>query len=63
MDMKQILLHWSTNLLIKMTSGGRVKNDNILNILKDFAEELHKTLIRKFKKRKEQCFYRQYWQC
>ena len=39
-----------------MTSGGRVKNDNILNILKDFTEELHKTLIRKFKKRKEQCF-------
>ena len=37
-------------LLIKKTSGSGIKNENILN--KELAEELHKPIIRKFKKRK-----------
>ena len=34
----------------KKTTGGTIKNENILN--KELAEELHKPIIRKFKKRK-----------
>ena len=34
----------------KKTSGGPIKNENMSN--KELAEELHKSIIRKFKKRK-----------
>ena len=34
----------------KKTSGSNIKNKNILN--KELAEELHKPIIRKFKKKK-----------
>ena len=36
------------NFLIKQISGGTVKNEIISN--KELAEELHKPIIRKFKK-------------
>ena len=36
--------------LNKKTSGSGIKNENISN--KELAEELHKPIIRKFKKRK-----------
>ena len=43
----------------KKTSGSGIKNHNISN--KELAEELHKPIIRKFKKRKVQSlFNRQY---
>ena len=38
------------NLLIKKTSGCGIKNENISN--KELAEELHKPIIIKLKKRK-----------
>ena len=44
------LLQWFINFLIKKTSGGGIKNDNITN--KELAEELPKRIIRKFNKRK-----------
>ena len=44
------LLQWFINVLIKKTSGGGIKNDNITN--KELAEELPKRIIRKFNKRK-----------
>ena len=44
------MLQWFLNFLIKTTSGRTVKNKNISN--KALAEELHKPIIRKFKKRK-----------
>ena len=37
----------------KKTSGSGIKNENISN--KQLAEELHKPIIRKFKKRKVLC--------
>ena len=49
MDINVHLLYWFTNFLIK-TSGSGIKNENITN--KVLAEELHKLIIRKFKKRK-----------
>ena len=49
-DINADLLQWSINFLIKKTSGGGIKNENISN--KEFAEELHKLIIRKFNKRK-----------
>ena len=45
-DIKVDLLQWS----IKKTSGSGIRNENISN--KELAEELHKLVIRKFKKRK-----------
>ena len=39
----------------KKTSGSGIKNENILN--KELAEELHKPIIRKFKKRKIQSLF------
>ena len=36
--------------MIKKTSGGKVKRENISN--KKFVEKLHKPIIRKFNKRK-----------
>ena len=50
MDIKEALLQWSINFLIKKTSGGAAKNENMLN--KGLAEELPKPIIRKFEKRK-----------
>ena len=39
-------------LFDKKSLGGRVKNDNISN--RELGEKLHKSVIRKFKKRKVQ---------
>ena len=57
MDIKEILLQWFINFLIKKTSVGVallgnksvVKNENMSN--KKLPEELHKPIIRKFEKR------------
>ena len=49
MDMNVDLLHWFIDFWLKK-SGGTVKNENISN--KELAEELHKSFIRKFDKRK-----------
>ena len=46
MDIKGVLRQWFLNFLIKQTSGGTVKNENISN--RELAEELHKPIIRKF---------------
>ena len=48
MDIKEVLLQWFINFLTKKPL--LVKNGNISN--KELAEELHKPIIRKFKKRK-----------
>ena len=50
MDINVDLLQWSVIFLIKKTSGGTDKNENISN--KELAKELHKPIIRQFKKRK-----------
>ena len=50
MDIKGVLLPWFINFLIKKTSGGVIKNEVISN--KELAKELHKSIIRKFEKRK-----------
>ena len=42
------LFQWLLNFLIKKSSGGIVKNENIFN--KELAEELQKPIIRKFEK-------------
>ena len=44
------LLQWSINVLIKKSSDSGIKNENMSN--KELAKELHKLVIRKFKKRK-----------
>ena len=50
-DIKEFLLQWFIDFLIKRQLKGRtVKNENISN--KELAEQLHKPLIKKFKKRK-----------
>ena len=46
MDIKGVLRQWFLNFLIKQTSGGTVKNENISN--RELVEELHKPIIRKF---------------
>ena len=43
------LLQWSIKILIN-TSGSGIKKENISN--KELAEELHKPIVRKLKKRK-----------
>ena len=58
MDFKGVLLQWFINVLIKKTSVTRVnkfsnngiKNENMSD--QQLAVELHKLIIRKFKKRK-----------
>ena len=50
MDIKDVLLQWFIYSLIKKASRSGIKNENISN--KELAEELHKPIIRKFKKRK-----------
>ena len=52
MHLKGVLLQWFRDFLIKKTSGGTVKNENISD--KELTEELHKPVIRKFEKRKVQ---------
>ena len=51
-DIKEVLLQWFTNSLIKKTSGGGIKNEYISN--KELAEDLHKPIISKFNKRNVQ---------
>ena len=50
MNIKKVLLQWSINFLIKKSSGRAIKNENIS--YKELVEELHKTIISKFNKRK-----------
>ena len=45
MDINKDLLQWSINFSIK-TSGSGIKNENMSN--KEYAEELHKSIIRIF---------------
>ena len=49
------LLQWLINFLIKKTSGGALKNEDILN--KELAEKLHKPITTKFEKRKVHSFF------
>ena len=50
MDIKQVLLQWFINFLIKETSGSGIKNEIISN--KELAEELHKPSLETFRKEK-----------
>ena len=50
MDIKVDLLQWSINFWIKKSSDISNKNENISD--QQLVEELHKPVIRKFKKRK-----------
>ena len=50
MDIKVDLLQWSINVWIKKSSDTSNKNENISD--QQLVEELHKPVIRKFKKRK-----------
>ena len=54
-DIKGILLQWLINFLIKKTSGGALKNEDILN--KELAEKLHKPITTKFEIRKVHSFF------
>ena len=45
-----VLSQWFINVLIKKMSGGTNKNENNSN--KELSEELHKPIIRNFKKKK-----------
>ena len=57
-DINADLVQWFRNILIKKASatrankfsGSRIKNENISN--NELAEELHKPIMRKFKKKK-----------
>ena len=49
MDIKEVLLLWLTNFLIKKSAGSGVANNEIKQNLQ-LAEELHKPIIRNFKK-------------
>ena len=48
MDINVGLLQWFIHILIKKTSDSGIKNESISN--KEVAEELHKPIIRNFKK-------------
>ena len=50
MDINPDFLQWFIHFLIKKTSGSGIKNDNMSD--QQLAEELHKPVIRNFKKRK-----------
>ena len=50
MDIKEVLLQWFITFFDKKASGSGIKNENISN--NELAEELHKPIIRKFKKTK-----------
>ena len=60
MDTKEAMLQWSTNVLKKKPSDSvfGIKSENISN--KELAEELHKGIIGKFKKKSTPIFYGQY---
>ena len=49
-DVNADLLQWFINFLIKKSSDRDIKTENVSN--KKLAEELHKPITRKFKKRK-----------
>ena len=49
-DIKDFLLQWLINFLIKKSSGSGITNETFSN--KELGEELHKAIIRNFKKRK-----------
>ena len=49
-DIKELLLQWLINFLIKKSSGSGITNETISN--KELGEELHKAIIRNFNKRK-----------
>ena len=51
MSIKEVLLQWCINFLIKLSDGG-VEIDNLLN--QELAKELHIPIIRKFSKQKVQ---------
>ena len=51
MDIYVDLLPWFINFLIKKLQTEQLKSENISNT--ELAEELHKQIFRKFKKRKE----------
>ena len=62
MDINVDFLQWFINFLIKKILVVVFKNENISN--KELAEELHKPIVRKFKKKKiTLIFYRQYFGC
>ena len=48
MNIKGVLLRWSMHLFDEKTSGGAIRNENMSN--KELAEELHKQILKKFKK-------------
>ena len=50
MYIKEVLLQWFITFFDKKTSGSGIKNENISK--NELAEELHKPIIRKFKKTK-----------
>ena len=50
MNINVDLLQWFINFLIKKSSGGTVKKENIYN--KVLVKELHKPIVREFSKRK-----------
>ena len=57
-----VLVSMVYKFLHRKTSGSGIKNENISN--KELAEELHKPIIRKFKKTiRILIFYRQYLGC
>ena len=56
MNINVDLLQWSINFLIKETLGGTVETENISN--KELAKELHKSIIRKFQKRKVHSYFK-----
>ena len=56
------MLQWFINFFGKKASGGTAKNENTPN--KELSGELHKSIIKKLKKKKRTItFYRQYLGC
>ena len=50
MDIKEVLLQWFINFLIKKNSDSGIKDENMSD--QQLAEELHKAIIRNFNIRK-----------
>ena len=50
MDIKEILFQWLINFLIKRVLAAALKNESMSD--QELAEDLHKPVIRKFKKEK-----------
>ena len=53
MDIKRVLLYWFVNFVVKSLLAGQL---NTRMSDKELAEELHKTIIRKFQKEKVHSF-------